>query len=153
MPKKRTLAQNSKMFGIAAKLGIPHDDLQDMAFKVSDGRTEHTSELFIKECDQIIKFLEDKLPKEKTPQRTVNYRKQKAGIKTVPSAKAKKYLRDLWFEFPHRTPDGLKSMCLKSFGHSYPHTAQENSALIEAVKSMNEREDGKINNSKLKEAA
>lgn len=82
MPKFRTKMQNSKMFGLAAKLSLPHEDLRDLAFQFSGERTEHTSELTVKECDELLKWLESKLPENNQPsQRTVNYHKQQLGFR------------------------------------------------------------------------
>ena len=79
MPKLRTKAQNSKMFGLAAKCNLTHEDLRDWAADVSNGRTEKTSKLYIKEADTIINHLDALVnPQKEWSPRTIRYHRQKS---------------------------------------------------------------------------
>ena len=109
MPKLRTKAQNSMMHAIKAKLGLTHDDLREMAFDVSGGRTDHTSELYYSEAVKLIDRLQSYANPntDKTPRRTTNWRKQKAGIETIVTAEHLQKMNALWFAKDGRTASGL----------------------------------------------
>lgn len=140
MPKLRTKIQNSKMFGLAAKCGVSHDDLREYAAEVSGGRTEHTSELYVGEADFIIERLETVVsPKKQWSPRTIQYQRQKAGVKTIVSPEQKGKIEKLLRQ-RHIDADGYKSLCLRMLNHAEPHTTKEASAIIEALKAMNARD-------------
>ncbi len=148
MPETRTKIQNAKMHGIAAKLGIPHEDLGDFAFEYSEGRTDHTSELYVAEMDKLIRHLEYLLAQktgETTPRRTVNYRRAKTGVVSIETPRQIKKLNDLWFAYAFRTAEGLEKLCLNTIKTDAPKTTKEFQKMIEAVKSMNAREAAKSN--------
>lgn len=140
MPQLRSKAQNSRMHALKAKLGLTHDDLRDYAADVSDGRTDHTSELYVGEMNEIIHRLQSLASPKETPLRTVQYRRQQAGVVSIDTARQEKMLNDLWFAFPHRNGDGLTSICLRTIKTEKPRTTKEFNKIIEAVKSMNSRE-------------
>ncbi len=142
MPKLRTKAQNSKMFGLAAKCGLTHDDLRDWAADVSNGRTEKTSKLYIKEADAIINHLDALVnPKKEWSPRTIRYHRQKSGIKKIVSQKQTKYIDDLR-RGRGISDDGLKSLCKKILnGNDHPRTSKEAGKIIEALKAMNARDE------------
>ncbi len=141
MPKFRTLAQNSKMFGLASKCGLSHEDLRDYAADVSGGRTERTSKLYIAEADEIIHRLESALkPKEQSP-RTIRYHRQKAGVVQLASAAPKhlKLMNDLAAK-RNIGEQGLKNLCLRTIGKERPATTAETNKIIEALKDMAKRD-------------
>ncbi len=142
MPKLRTKAQNSLMWGLAKKIGVTHDDLSEMAFDVSRGRTEHTSELYQPEMVKLIDRLEEfaNPKKDKTPRRTTNYRKQKTGVETIVTPEHLDKLNREWARIPGRTPSGLESLTFRIIKADRPRTTKECNKVIEAVKSMNARE-------------
>lgn len=140
MPKFRTKQQNSRMFGLAAKIGLSHEDLRDYAADVSDGRTEHTSKLYINEAKEVIHRLEQLLPENQVSRRTVNYRRQKTGVPQIVTPQHIKLMNDLWFKFSYRTASGLESICLKTIKVEKPRTTAECNKIIEAIKDMNRRE-------------
>lgn len=140
MMKLRTKIQNSKMFGLMAKCGLTHDDLRDYAADVSSGRTDHTSELTIQEADVIIARLEAIVAPVSTPLRTVQYHRRKAGVKQIVTPEQLKLMRDLWFSVEGRTQAGLDSLCVRINKLEKPRTTKECSNVIEAIKSMNKRE-------------
>lgn len=144
MSKLRTKAQNSRMHGLGGKLGLSHEDLRDFAFEYSGGRTDHTSELYIKEADNLINYLDSLAnPKDanQLSQRTINYHKQKAGIGTIETQAQLKLINDLWFKYSHRTASGLESICLRTIKIEKPRTTKEGNKIVEAIKAMNAREE------------
>jgi hypothetical protein len=141
MPNLRTTAQNSRLFAIAGKLGITHDDLHDYAFEYSAERTTHTSELYVDECERLLKHL-DKLANPNTGKwspRTVSKAKKDAGIDTIVPAGQLNKLTHLWFEVEGRTAVGLRAMCQRVIKLDKPRTTTECNKVIEAVKSINRR--------------
>ncbi len=141
MPKFRTKAQNSLMFGLAAKAGVSHDDLREWTSEITNGRTDHTSELYYGEAVEIIDRLQKFVNPDETPRRTVNYRKQKTGVKTIETQAQLKKINDLWFAIPGRTASGLESICLRTIKIEKPRTTKEGNKIVEAIKSMNAREE------------
>lgn len=140
MPKFRTNAQNSLMFGLAAKAGVSHDDLRDWTAEITAGRTEHTSELYYSEAVEIIDRLQKLFNPDQTPRRTVNYRRQKTGVEQIVTPDHLQKMVDLWFAKKERTSSGLESLCLRVIKLEKPRTAKECSKVIEAIKAMNSRE-------------
>lgn len=132
------------MFGLANKAGLTHEDLKDWAAEVSNGRTDRTSKLYTNECQMIIDRL-NKVVNPQTPQRTINWRKQQNGVKTIATATHIDYLRML-ARARGMTEDGLKSLCKKMLRDAagnpldFPRTAQECNKVIEAIKAMNRRD-------------
>lgn len=141
MPKLRTKIQNSKMFGLAAKCGLAHEDLKDFAAEISDGRTEHTSELTVKEADEIIHRLEKVVqPKATVAPRTIQYHRQKFGVKRI----AEPSQLDLMESLARQRgigDDGLEKLCRRMLkGNPRPRTTSETNKIIEALKAMNARD-------------
>lgn len=139
------------MHALAAELKITHGDLRSFAFEQSNGRTDHTSELTFDEAAQIIATLEKHAyqmrtirgehatPKKQTPsRRTVQLRRQKAGIKSVPTAKQLKYIADLR-EMRQMTDAGWDSFANHTIGKTAPLTSKEAGKLIEGLKALNAR--------------
>lgn len=142
MPKKRTLKQNRIIHSLLTKRGFAADDKAQLVYDITKGRTESTKEMYESEADVMITRLGGKVSSF-TSRRTVNYRKQKAGIATVVSQKHLAEMKRLWFLKPHRTKAGLEAMCNRIFKNKRPRTAQECSKIIEAIKSMNSRDNAK----------
>jgi len=143
MPRMKTNAQNKRIFGLKAKLGLEHEDLREIAFLVSDGRVEQISKLTELEAAAIIRTLESKLPQSQQPEvsrRTINYRRQKAGVEIIVTPTHLDYMRKLWRKVEGRTDEGLESLSLKVIKHAKPRTSKECSKVIEAIKAMNSRE-------------
>lgn len=139
MPKLRTKSQNSKMFGLAAKCGLAHDDLRDYAAEISGGRTDHTSELYISEMDAIIHRLESVAQPKQPSRRTVNYRRQVAGVKQITTQPHLKMMNDL-AQKRGMSADGLGDMSARvNDGERTPRTTKEVNNVIEALKAMNKR--------------
>ncbi len=144
--KLRTKAQNSLMFMFASKCGVSHEDLRDFASEVSGGRTSHTSELYFNEAQEIISRLEKAANPAPVSKRTVQYRRQKAGnVVNIETARQEKMLNEIWFAYPHRTAFGIEAICRRTIHKPAPKTTIEFNKIIEAVKSMNSREEAKSN--------
>lgn len=137
--KIRTLAQNKLMHGYAAKCGLSHDDLRDYASEISNGRTDHTSELYTHEAAEIIDRLQKIAEPKKTPLRTIQYRRRNAGVEQIVTADQLNLLNNLWFAKEGRTANGLEMLCNRIIKREKPRTTKECNKVIEAVKSMNSR--------------
>lgn len=61
---KRTLQTNKKLYALIAQLGIDNDTKIDMVLSMSNGRTEHSSELSESEAQRLIDILESNIGKE-----------------------------------------------------------------------------------------
>lgn len=144
MPLFRTKGQNKLMFSVAAQVGVSHDDLREWTFEITNGRTEHTSELYYAQAVEIINRLQALANPHQTPRRTTNYRRAKTGVINIDVAAQAKLLNELWFEYPTRTASGLESLCLRTIKIEKPRTTKEFNPIIEAVKSMNNREEKKL---------
>jgi hypothetical protein len=150
--KIRTKAQNSLMHGYASKCGLSKDDLRDYASEISNGRTDHTSELYTHEAAEIIDRLQKIVEPKKTPLRTVQYRRRNAGVDQIVTQDQLQKLNDLWFAKEGRTQNGLEMLTNRIIKKDKPRTTKECNKIIEAVKAMNSR-DNVLNFSKKKEAA
>lgn len=148
MPKYRSLTQNRRLFGVAGRLGLTHEDLRDIAFEATNGRTEHTSKLYAAEADAIIRSLESKLPeserrrraRKSPPLRTVQYHRQKAGVPVIATATHIDFMNRL------RRKRGISESGLEDLservngGKRKPKTAAEVNRVIEALKAMIRRD-------------
>lgn len=139
----KTNFQLRRIFGLAKQKGIPfeEEDQCEAAATISRGRVERLSLLSFDEANALIVQLGGEAMSFKfTPRRTRNYRNQQAGIQTIATAAHLQKMEDLWFAFPHRTPNGLTQICLNTIKQERPRTADECNKIVEAVKSMNKRE-------------
>ena len=143
MPKKmKTTGQLKRIFGLAKPVNCSKEDLEELAFDVTDGRTDRLSKLYFDEANKMIERLGGKAFHKKSfspSRRTVNHRKQKAGIKTIVSNQHLSKMQSEWFKKKHRTQHGLEVMCQRIIKKDKPRTAQECNKVIEAIKSMNKR--------------
>lgn len=141
--KQRTKAQNTMIHAIAGKLGLPKEDIAELAFDISGNRTEHTSELSVDEAAKLINRLQMWANPQavKSPsRRTIQYRRQQAGIKQAVTPEHIDKMRRLWFAKPGRTESGLESLTLRQIKLEKPRTTKECNSVIEAIKAMNLRE-------------
>jgi hypothetical protein len=60
---KRTLQTNKKLYALIGQLGIDNDTKIDMILSMSNGRTEHSSELSENEAQRLIDILESNIGK------------------------------------------------------------------------------------------
>lgn len=137
----RLIKQNNRIFGLAAKRGLDHDQLREFAKEVSEGRAVRLSEISFDEANDIIKRLGgDPLPRQELSARTERHRRYKAGIDRIAGADQLKLMRDLAAR-RGITEDGLERLCRRMLkGRHYPRTSAEVSKIIEAIKAMNKRD-------------
>lgn len=157
MPVLKTTAQIKAIFGLGAKMRCSHDDLRELAFDVTDGRTNSLRKLTFAEANGMIRRLGGRVFDQPFgSRRTENHHKQQAGIKTVVTADHRAKLEKLRLG-RGITVDGLTRMCLRMIKAERPRTAQECNKIIEALKAMNARDKtnpkSNIQNQKLRRAA
>lgn len=142
MPKQltKTLAQNKAIFGLASKMHCGREDLAELVFDVTGGRTEHISKLTFDEANGVIVRLGGRAF---TPQfnskRTEQYHRQKAGVEQIVSQAHLAKLNQIWSAKPDRTNEGLTQLCQRVIKSDRPRTTKDCNKIIEAIKSMNQR--------------
>lgn len=134
---KRTLRQNNALHDLLNKRGFTGDDKAEMVFDVTGGRTEHSSEMSVEEANVMIERLGG-VPVTMS-RRTIQYRRQKAGVKTIVTPEQTGKIERL-LQQRNIDGDGYKSLCNGMFKHDEPHTSKEASAIIEALKAMISRD-------------
>ena len=136
----KTLQQNRAIFGLGVKRGCAHEDLRELAFDVTKGRTDQISKLSFSEANGMIERLGGRAF---TPQfgskRTQQHHHQKAVVITIVSTDQKGKIEKL-LRGRNIGADGYKSLCLRMLNHTEPHTTMEASKIIEALKAMNKRD-------------
>jgi len=55
---KRTAAQSKRLYALLSKLGIDAETKSELIYNYTQGRTIHSSELTIDECDKLIRQLQ-----------------------------------------------------------------------------------------------
>lgn len=139
MPKFRTKSQNSRMHGLASQCGLSHDDLREYADEISGGRTDHTSELYTTEADAIIHRLESVAKPKPASPRTVQYRRQKVGVKRIVSPLQTGLIEKL-IHGRGISAEGERALCLRIIKKNEPLTTSDANKIIEALKAMNTRD-------------
>jgi hypothetical protein len=138
MSQPKTHAQIKRIFGLGHKLNAGKDELEQMAGK-------RLSLLSFDEANELIKRLGgeplDIQPSSasRTPRRTVNYRRKKAGIRQI-AQPAHLQLMDELAANRGITDDGLKNLCRRMLGYYRPRTTSDTNKIIEAIKAMNARD-------------
>lgn len=139
MPAK-TYEQLRRIFGLAKPLNCGKGDLEELAWEASAGRVDRLSLLSFDEADAIIVRLGGEPFLSAAPRRTVNYRRQKAGVPQIAQPAHLKLMRDLAAK-RGIGDDGLARMCRRMLkGNSRPRTTAETNKIIEALKAMNKRD-------------
>jgi hypothetical protein len=147
MPKfqPKTSKQIRAIFGLGKKVYCTKEDLEEMASDVTNGRVDRLSLLSFGEANAMIRRLGgEPFPAMAalTPRRTVNYRRQQAGVQQIAQPQHLKLMRDL-AAGRNMTDAGLQSMGLRMLKHWPPHTTDETNKIIEAIKAMNARDAAK----------
>ena len=141
-PRKRTLKQN---LIIHARIGktpdFSADDKAAMVLDITNGRERSTKELSKDEADVMIERLGGSTSPVSV--RAAQYHRQKAGVPQIVTQKQLKKIDKGWTRFDHRTDFGLQKLCWNVIKKARPATTKEANKIIEAIKSMNEREDKK----------
>lgn len=140
MPKlMKSNTQNKAIFALGAKWKMHHEDLRDLAFDVTQGRTDKISELTFDEANGMISRLGG-TPFHSKSKRTVQHYRQQAGIKQIATEKHLKLMRDL-AERRGMSAEGLGDISAGvNKGNRTPHTTKEVNNVIEALKAMNKRD-------------
>lgn len=141
MPEQmKTPAQNKAIFGLGAKMKCAHEDLRELAFDVTRGRTDSIKQLTFDEANGVIKRLGGRpFTKEFKPRRTEQYHRQEAGVKKLVTAAHLDHLTILARECG-MTQEGLESLCKRMIKVKKPRTSSECNKVIEAIKAMNARD-------------
>lgn len=145
MSAPKTTEQLRAIFGLGRKVHMADEDLRDLAEDVTNGRTRSLRELtFVEANAMIVRLGGEAFPVSPssgrpTPRRTVNHRRQKAGVVTMVSPAALAKLDALAAE-RGMSPSGLERMCLRMLHTKRPTTALGCSKVIEALKAMNARD-------------
>lgn len=136
----KTHAQLQRIFGLAKPLGCTKEDLEDLAFEITNGRVERLSLLSFDEANAMIERLGGS-PLSQTPGRTLRHRRQKAGVPQIASHAQIAMLRKI-AEKRGITEEGLERLCRRMLrGQPRPRTTAEANKIIEAIKAMNRRDE------------
>jgi hypothetical protein len=125
------------IFGLARKNGLSDELLHETVLSVTK-RTDHISLLTSREADLVIAHLKGKDYKP-TPRRTVQHRRNRAGIKQV----AQPAHLDLMHSLARQrgmSNEGLERLSTRVCKCYPPRTTSDTNKVIEAIKAMNRRE-------------
>jgi hypothetical protein len=144
MPKfqPRTIKQNNAIFGLAAKHGVDHESLRDLAAEVSDGRVDRMGQISFDEANKIIHRLGGDPFQTGPARRTVNYQRQQAGVDQIAQPVHLKKMQDL-AAGRGIGDEGLERLCQRMIHAPRPRTSAETNKIIEALKAMNARDHAK----------
>lgn len=140
---KKCNRQLRAIFGLARKRGLDKPDLEALAAETAG--VSRLSRLSFKDANRLIVRLGgEPFPlvspvADTTPRRTVNYRRQKAGVVALASPRHLEYLETL-ARNRGITPQGLDRLCMRMLRSRRPRTARGCNAVIEAIKSMMARD-------------
>lgn len=133
---KRTKLQNSIIHAQKNKIGISDDDYRAAVLAISNGRTDSSADLDVKEANALIEKLGGTAPKKWNATAAHN-------VEKLVSHAQRSLLTQLsitrWND-QHAT--SLASFCNspKMLGKPYPRTSKEAQRVIEALKAMNKRD-------------
>jgi hypothetical protein len=144
MPKfqPRTIKQNNAIFGLAAKHGIDHESLRDLAAEVSDGRVDRMGQISFDEANKIIHRLGGDPFNSRQARRTVNYQRQQAGVHQIAQGSHIELMKKL-ADGRGISDEGLERLCQRMIKSPRPRTTYETNKIIEALKAMNKRDHAK----------
>lgn len=144
-PKPKTNAQVRRIFGLAKQRSDAADMdvkeyLEDVIRALTDDRVASVSKLSFEEANDAIRVLGG------TPisgygqsKRSENYRKQKAGIKTIETDAHLTKIRDL-AALRNMGDEGIAKLAERMHLPWPPNTTEQGNKLVEALKSMNQRD-------------
>lgn len=137
---KKDYRQIKAIFALGIKKGLDKEQLEEIAFSATNGRTSSLKSLTFNEANSIIVILGGKpFEKQPIPRRTLNYRMQKTGVVALASERALQYI-DILAKQKGISHEGLTRLCRRMLQSDRPKTAKGASAVIEALKSMIARE-------------
>ncbi len=140
MPKLKSNLQIKRIFGLAKPLGCSKEDLEDLAFEISEGRVDRLSQLTFDEANAMIVRLGGvPLSSAGSSKRNENYRKQSAGIKTIETEAHLHKIYELG-GLRQMNEDGLRSLATRMSLPWPPSTTEQGNKIVEALKAMNRRD-------------
>lgn len=131
----RSNNQVRAIFGQARKCQLDEEGVRDVVESVT-GRTRSIRELTHAEAEAVLKQLKGK---DFVPLRTMQYRRQKQGVKQVVQQSQLNLIADLASQ-RHWSPETLAKFCLRQCGHRRPRTTEDANKVVEGLKAMNRRE-------------
>jgi uncharacterized protein with PIN domain len=134
-PRAKTTPQVRAIFGEGRKCGLDKEGLEDIVADITRGRTHHISALTYVEAERVIERLKGKAF---TPRRTLQYRRAKQGIKQVVQEGQIHLIAELATQ-RNWSAEALVKFCKRQCGHHPLRTTEDANKVIEALKSMNER--------------
>lgn len=139
MKKPKTNRQNRAIFKLKEQRGLTHDQLRELCAEESDGQICFVHDLDFETANRVIHRLGG------TPfaaagqsRRSVQRRRQKAGVRQLATKPHLKLMRDLAAK-RGITSNGLKAICQQTIKNDAPATTAETNKIIEALKSINKR--------------
>lgn len=141
MNTPKTTDQLRAIFGLGKNVGMDKSDLEGLAEVMTNGQVERLSLLSFDQANAMITHLGgDAFPAPgHVAKRTENYRKQKAGIKTVESGKHLRMIADLAAR-RKMSEAGLASLCMRIIKRPAPTTTAQGNKVVEALKAMIKRD-------------
>lgn len=137
----KTTDQLRAIFGLGRARGCEKEDLEQMAFELTNGQVERLSALSFDQANAMISHLGgDPFPVSgSTPIRTANYRRQKAGVKQIETVKHLDLIDEL-ARLRNMSAEGRERLCLRMIKKPRPTTTSEGNKIVEALKAMNARD-------------
>lgn len=134
----RTKQQNSVLHKLLGDFSFTADDKAEMVFDITGGRTEHSSEMSVDECNRMIVRLGGKAIS--NSRRSQQLDRQIAGVKQIATAKHRN-LMEMKARNRGISKDGLGDLSAKvNKGVRIPRTSEEVNHVIEALKAMDKRD-------------
>lgn len=132
--------QIKAIWALSHKLGFDSDDTHQKVEEVT-GKTSIRA-LTRNQADDVIESLGGTpsfRDKASTPRRTIQYRRQSAGVTTLATQEHLEKMRSL-ANGRGITAEGLKSLCRRMIKRDVPLSTKDTNKIIEALKAMNKRD-------------
>lgn len=136
---KRTKLQNSIIHARRKVRGISDEYYKTLVFNISNGRTETSADLSVEEADRLISALGGVPPAHS--RRTQQRRNKAAGVIaliTPAQTQTLNALAEARWGTDYAKP--LSALCQRMHRRNAPHTSKQAQSLIEAIKSMQARD-------------
>jgi len=130
----KTLGQTRAIFGLAKNRGLSDDELRAVVEEETGSRS--ISQLTRHDAEKVIHRLGGNSV---TPRRTVQHRRQRAGVPQIASASHLDLMRSL---ASHRglSDEQLEQLSVRQCGHYPPRTTVATNKVVEALRAMNRRD-------------
>ena len=140
--RPKEYSQVRAIWAIAREKGIDSDLLHEIVAEVlvstgsGSDRVASISALTYSEANRVIERLKGNAY---VPLRTLQARRQRAGVKQVVTREMLKKITELAAQ-RNWSVMSLRNFCIRQCGHSKPRTTEDANKIIEALKAMNKRE-------------